>query len=278
MTYRLDEIDRRIIHALMDDARNTSAPMIADGLNVSAGTIRNRIDRLEEAGVIQGYTATIDFERAGGRLTSLYMCTVPAAERERLALAARSIPGVINVRVIMAGRRDLQVVAVGNDTEDLREIARSLSELDIRIEDEELVQTEIRSPYASFSPDETAESSGTTRLVTLGDGTDIFEVAVADGAPVVGTPLGELREDGTVPEQVVLTSIERDGTIAQPEDGTVIRADDVVTLIPRDVPEAEALNAFVRPDDAGDGDGGVDDDEADDGDADGTTEDAEIRT
>ncbi len=248
MTYRLDEIDRRIIHALMEDARNTSAPMIAEGLNVSAGTVRNRIDRIEEAGIIQGYTATIDFERAGGRLTSLYMCTVPAAERERLALAARSISGVINVRVLMAGRRDLQVVAVGNDTEDLREIARSLSELDIRIEDEELVQTEIRSPYASFGADGTDRSSGTTRLVTLGDGTDIFEVAVSDGAPVVDASLNELRADGTLPEQVVLTSIERDGTIVRPDDETVIRADDIVTLIPRDVPEEEALSAFLHPD------------------------------
>ncbi|MFT4882138.1 MAG: DNA-binding Lrp family transcriptional regulator, partial [Salinirussus sp.] len=135
MSYRLDEIDQRVIHALMADARNTTATSIAEGLNVSDETVRNRIKRLEEEGVIQGYTATVDFERAGGRLTSVYMCTVPAADREQLALAARSIPGVVNVRVLMAGRRDLQVVAVGEDTEDLRGIARSLSELDIQIED-----------------------------------------------------------------------------------------------------------------------------------------------
>jgi len=110
----------------MSDARNTSAPMIAEGLNVSAAaTVRNRIERLEEEGVIRGYTAIVDFEQADGRLTSVFMCTVPADERERLALAARSIPGVINVRVLMAGRRDLQVVAVGEETSDLREIARS---------------------------------------------------------------------------------------------------------------------------------------------------------
>ena len=249
MTYRLDEIDRRIVHALMEDARNTSAPMIAEDLNVSAGTVRNRIDRLEEAGVIQGYTATVDFERAGGRLTSLYMCTVPAAERERLAAAAQSIPGVINVRVLMAGRRDLQVVAVGNDTGDLREIARSLSELDIQIEDEELVQTEIRSSYGSFGPDDVSVSSRATGLVTLGDGTDVFEVAVSEAAPIVGTTLAAAREAGTIPEGVILISIERDGQVVQPADDTEIRADDVVTLIPRDVPESEALDGFLGAED-----------------------------
>lgn len=244
MTHHLDEIDRRIIHALMDDARNTSATMIAEGLNVSDGTIRNRIDRLEEEGVIQGYTATVDFERAGGRLTSLYMCTVPAAEREQLAVAAQAIPGVINVRVLMAGRRDLQVVAVGEDTGDLREIARSLSELDIQIEDEELVQTEIRSPYAPFLPDETSQPAEATDIVTLPDGSDVLEVAVSERGPIVGKSLDAARDESLLEPDVVVVSIERDGEIRQPTAETVISADDVVTLLPRGQPEEEILAAF----------------------------------
>jgi DNA-binding Lrp family transcriptional regulator len=245
MTYRLDEIDRRIIHALLSDARNTTATSIAEGLNVSGETVRNRIGRLEEAGVIQGYTATVDFERAGGRLTSVYMCTVPAAERERLALAARSIPGVINVRVLMAGRRDLQVVAVGEDTEDLRTTARSLSELDIRIEDEELVQTEIRSPYAPFAPDEDPQRSKPTDLVTLPDGTDVVEVAVSPGAPIVEESVVNAKNRGLLPEDAVLVSIERDGELIQPTGDTVVEADDVVTLLPRDDHRDEVLAAFL---------------------------------
>ncbi|MEF8779728.1 MAG: winged helix-turn-helix transcriptional regulator [Haloferacaceae archaeon] len=244
MTFRLDEIDRRIIHALMVDARNTSATEIAEGLNVSAGTVRNRIDRLEEEGVIQGYTATVDFERADGRLTSLYMCTVPAAERERLALAAQSIPGVVNVRILMAGRRDLQVVAVGEDTEDLREIARSLSELDIQIEDEELLQTEIRSPYAPFGPDESRSSQG-TNVVTLPDGTDVLEVAVSEDAQIAGESIARARERGLLSAGVVVVSIERDGEIVRPADGTVVEPDDVVTLLPRETSGEGVLDPFL---------------------------------
>jgi len=246
MSHRLDEIDRRIVHALMDDARNTSAPMIAEDLNVSAGTIRNRIDRLEEEGIIQGYTATIDFERAGGRLTSLYMCTVPAADRERLALAAQSIPGVVDVRVLMAGRRDLHVVAVGEDTEDLREIARSLSELDIRIEDEELVQTEIRSPYAPFGTDGTTRASGGTDIVTLPDGTDVVEVVVSTDAPVAGRSIREAREENVLASEAVVVSIERDGEILRPTDDTVLQTDDVVTILPRGASREPVLAAFLN--------------------------------
>lgn len=244
MTHRLDDIDRRIIHALMGDARNTSAPMIAEGLNASAGTIRNRIDRLEEEGIIQGYTATVDFERAGGRLTSIYMCTVPAADRERLALAAQSISGVINVRILMAGRRDLHVVAVGEDTEDLREIARSLSELDIQIEDEELLQTEIRSQYEPFGPDSSEEGT-VTDLVTLADGADVIEVVVSGDAPIVDHSLQAARDDGLLPEDPVLVSIERDGEILQPEGDVVIRAGDIVTILPRESNKEKIVHLFT---------------------------------
>jgi DNA-binding Lrp family transcriptional regulator len=232
----------------MDDARNTSAPMIAEDLNVSAGTIRNRIDRLEEEGVIQGYTATVDFEQADGRLTTLFMCTVPAAERERLALAAQSIPGVINVRVLMAGRRDLHVVAVGESTADLREIARSLSELDIQIEDEELVQTEIRCPYTPFGPDDASRPSGATGLVTLSDGTEVVEVTVSGSAPIVDTALGTAQDEGTLPPDVIVTSIERDGTIIRPDEDTVVESDDIVTLIPQESSQDDILAAFSASD------------------------------
>jgi DNA-binding Lrp family transcriptional regulator len=245
MSYRLDEIDQRVIHALMADARNTTATSIAEGLNVSDETVRNRIKRLEEEGVIQGYTATVDFERAGGRLTSVYMCTVPAADREQLALAARSIPGVVNVRVLMAGRRDLQVVAVGEDTEDLRGIARSLSELDIQIEDEELVQTEIRSPYGPFAPEEDPQQSEPADLVTLPDGTDVVEVAVSADAPVVGKSVVEIKAQELVAEDTLLVSMERDGELLQPAGDTVVEAGDVVTLLPRQTAREDVFTVFL---------------------------------
>ncbi|EMA58080.1 Lrp/AsnC family transcriptional regulator [Halorubrum lipolyticum] len=247
MTHHLDEIDRQIIHALMSDARNTSAPMIADGMNVSAGTIRNRIERLEEAGVIRGYTAIVDFEQAGGRLTSVFMCTVPADERERLALAARSIPGVINVRVLMAGRRDLQVVAVGEETSDLREIARAISGLDIRIEDEELLQTELHTPYSGFRSDE-ARDPVVTDTVTLADGTAVVEVCVTDDAPIVGHSPSEARDEGMLSTDVVVTSIERDGSIIHPVDDTAIRPNDVVTVLPKEASDEDVLGAFLADD------------------------------
>jgi len=39
MGYRLDQIDKRIIYRLVEDARRISAPDIADELDVSSGAI-----------------------------------------------------------------------------------------------------------------------------------------------------------------------------------------------------------------------------------------------
>ena len=227
MTVRLDDIDRQVIYALMEDARDTSAPMIAEGLDVSAGTIRNRIEQLEENGVIRGYTADIDFEQADGRLTSMYMCTVPAADRERLALAAQSIPGVINVRVLMAGRRDLHVVAVGESTEDLRNIARALSELDIQIEDEELLQTTVQSPYTPFGPD--SDEIVSSQPQTPIDRDRLIEVTVVKDAPITGLTLETASKEGYL-DDVAVISIQRDGGLVQPTKQTVFHPDDVVAL------------------------------------------------
>lgn len=250
MTHRLDEIDHQILHALMTDARNTSAPMIAEDLNVSAGTIRNRIERLEEEDVIRGYTAIIDFEQAGGRLTSVFMCTVPADERERLALAARSIPGVINVRVLMAGRRDLQVVAVGEKTSDLRKIARSLSGLDIQIEDEELLQTELHTPYTGFLPGDDQESA-VTDTVTLADGMSVVEVCVTEEAPIVGLSPDEAQDEGLLSPETVVISVEREGSIIHPPDETTLQPNDVVTVLPTEEADGNApLAPFLADDTA----------------------------
>lgn len=242
MSYELDDIDRQILHALMKDARHTSATELAAAVDVSDGTIHNRIDRLESEGIIRGYRAMINFERAG-YLTGIYLCTVPAADRERLAMAARSIARVVNVRVLMAGKRDLQVVAVGETTEDLRNIARELSALEITIEDEELLQTELLGPYEPFAPDGTDTLTDGVNTISLANGTDIFEVAVEADAPIAGHSLAEARDAGHLASDTTILLVEREAETIEPSQTTVIEAGDIVTFIPP-ADQQNALNPF----------------------------------
>jgi len=51
----MDDIDRRILDTLRRDAR-TPYTEIADDIGVSEGTVRNRVDSLVDAGVIERFT------------------------------------------------------------------------------------------------------------------------------------------------------------------------------------------------------------------------------
>lgn len=246
MDYRLDDIDRRILYDLMANARDTSAPAIADEVNVSPGTVRNRIHQLEENGIITGYRAEVDFERADGRLTNLYLCTVPVAERETLAQEAHAVPGVINVRELMTGRQNLHILAVGEDTEDLRRISRALSKLGIEIEDEDLVEGETTVPYAQFGPEEARSRYEPTDFISLTGDANVVDVTVQAGATIVGRTLAEAVDMGILDEETLVIAIERGDRVMTPHGSTTVQSDDIVTLLSRGGDTDDTLAAFVE--------------------------------
>ncbi|WP_076610494.1 Lrp/AsnC family transcriptional regulator [Natronorubrum thiooxidans] len=248
MDYRLDEIDRRIIYELMHDARNTSAPTIAEQVNVSPGTIRNRINQLEEHDIIRNYTAEIDFEQAEGHLTNLYVCNAPVSERKALAQEASAVPGVINVRQLMTGRRNLHVMAVGEDTKHLRRITRALSRLGIEIEDETLVESETHSPYTKFGPDEAISTSTTTDVISLAGDANVVDVTVQAAAPIVSNTLEEAVQNGILNDDSLVIAIERGDRVLTPHGTTVIQPDDIVTVLSRNGNTDHVLEAFVADD------------------------------
>ncbi|WP_049954609.1 Lrp/AsnC family transcriptional regulator [Halostagnicola larsenii] len=245
MDYRLDEIDRRIIYELMNDARNTSAPTIAAEVNVSAGTIRNRIAQLEAHSIISTYTAEIDFEQADGHLTNLYICNAPVSERNALAQEASGIPGVINVRQLMTGRRNLHIMAVGEDTAQLRRITRALSRLGIEIEDETLVESETHSPYSAFGPDEEASLSKVTDIISLAGEANVVDITVETEAPIVDHTLEEAVENAVLDADSLVIAIERDNRVLTPHGTTVIEPDDIVTVLSQRGDTDTVLDAFT---------------------------------
>lgn len=231
MGYRLDDIDKRIIHRLAEDARNTTAPDIADEVNVSAGTIRNRINELEKHGIIKGYHAHVDYEQGEGLLTDLFTCSTSVTDREKLAKQALQIPGVVNVREIMTGQEDLRVKAVGRGTEDLTRIAHAITELGIDIEDEELIQREYFQPYRPYGPEDTSETPSMTDFVTLSGDAEVAELTVADSAPVVDKTLAETKREGFLDDETLVITIERDGTVISPHGETTLRSGDIVSIL-----------------------------------------------
>lgn len=244
MDYRVDEIDKRILYYLARDARNTSATAIAEEVEVTPATIRNRIRQLEEHGILGGYHADIDYERIGGRVTYQFNCTVPVPERDRLAQAALEISGVVKVRELMTGHANLAVTAVGTDTDDVSRIASKLSGLGLEIEDEGVIEKEYYHPYHPFGPEDAPTGPSLTDFMGLAGGAEVIEFTVSEGAEVAGLTIEEAVGEGLLADEMLVVGIEREGEVLTPKGGTDIQPGDVVTLFSRTAIEKDALAVF----------------------------------
>lgn len=229
----LDDVDRAVLYFLSEDARHSSATDIAEHVRVSAQTVRNRIQQLEDEGVIEGYYTQIDFERADGLLRNLYMCTTATEDRAQKARQALQIPGVITVQEVMTGHNDLRITAVGADTDEISQIARAITDLGIDIEEEDLIRRVHVSPYRQYSPDAVPTGVEISDFLRLTGDAEIVELTVADGAPITGTTLREANASGLLDDESLVITVERDETAFTPRGDTEISAGDVVTILSR---------------------------------------------
>ncbi len=62
--YQIDNLDRKILLALMDNARVAYADL-AKQFSVSPGTIHVRVEKMKQAGIIKGTRVEIDAKRLG---------------------------------------------------------------------------------------------------------------------------------------------------------------------------------------------------------------------
>lgn len=62
--YQMDQLDRAILHALMDNARVPYAEL-AKKFEVSAGTIHVRVEKMKQANIITGTKVTINEKSLG---------------------------------------------------------------------------------------------------------------------------------------------------------------------------------------------------------------------
>lgn len=245
MSIEIDEIDEHILYYLSKDARHTSAPDIAEHVDVSAPTVRNRIRRLEDAGVIRGYHVDIEYQRVGGRLRNHYVCSTGNLDRQEMAQRVLDVPGVINVREIMSGRGDLRITVVGADTDDLTRIAQGITSLGIEIDDEDLIHREYFRAYAPFGPRDEASASPVTGVAGLAGDADVVEVIVREAAAIAGRTLKEANEIGLLPSDVLVVRINRDEGTITPTGETRIQEGDFVTIHSRSGVTDETLEAFT---------------------------------
>lgn len=98
-----DELDRKIVTALMANARSSFAE-IGTAVGLSSTAVKRRVDRLRETGVITGFTATVRPSALGWR-TEAYVevyCEGAAPPR-RLAEVVRNHPEIAAAMTVTGG-------------------------------------------------------------------------------------------------------------------------------------------------------------------------------
>ena len=92
----LNETDRKILKNLLEDARFSSR-QIAKKIGVSVGTVLSRIKKMEEKGLIKGYSAILDQEKLGYQLTVLTEITVSKGKLVEMEKEIAKNPNVCGV-------------------------------------------------------------------------------------------------------------------------------------------------------------------------------------
>lgn len=146
----IDDVDRAILHALQEDARNTSSGDIAERAGASDSTVRKRIQRLESDGIIKGYSAEVDYQQSGYPLRMLLFCTASIPERGGLVSEILAVDGVVSVQELVTGERNLLVTAVGESDGDITPVAQALLEMGLTVADEVLVRSHETTPFGRF--------------------------------------------------------------------------------------------------------------------------------
>jgi DNA-binding Lrp family transcriptional regulator len=118
----MDDLDRQLVGLLRGNARMPAAT-IARTLRVARGTVQNRIARLEQEGVIAGYTVRLAAPDDDRRITALMLIAVEGNNVEKVL---RSLRGDASVSTLHTtnGRWDI-IAELRADT--LEEFDRVLS-------------------------------------------------------------------------------------------------------------------------------------------------------
>ncbi|WP_281194255.1 Lrp/AsnC family transcriptional regulator [Halorubrum sp. F4] len=153
MTNReVDDVDKAILYALQEDARNVSSGDIAERTGTSDSTVRKRIQRLESDRVIKGYSANVDYQKSGYPLRMLLYCTASIPERGDLIPDILDLDGVVSVQELVTGEQNLLVTAVGETDGDITSVAQELLDMGLTVADEVLVRTHETTPFGEFDP------------------------------------------------------------------------------------------------------------------------------
>src|SRR5689334_5540833 len=118
----LDSINWKLLRLLQENARRSFSELGRE-VGLSSPAVAERVRRLEEAGIITGYHAAVNYEKVGLPLLALMRLSEVGDRGERVAALVRDIPEVIECHRV-----------TGSDSYVLKIVATSIAHLEALID------------------------------------------------------------------------------------------------------------------------------------------------
>lgn len=116
----LDSTDRAILRLLQEDGR-ASIRSVADRVHVSRANAYARINRLIDEGIIRGFTARVDHERAGQGASAYITLKIVQNSWRTVREQLLTLPGVAHIALV-SGDFDVLLLVHTPDNRSLREL------------------------------------------------------------------------------------------------------------------------------------------------------------
>lgn len=146
----IDDLDRQILQYLQEDGR-TSYVTLANELNVSEGTIRKRVRKLENNNIIQIVGVTDPYKIGLDTVAFIWL----KVERNMLESVIKNLRALIHIRylVITTGTHDIVAMAVLPDRNALVELlTKQLGQISGIVSSETSIVLEIHKQIYNWNP------------------------------------------------------------------------------------------------------------------------------
>lgn len=121
----IDDIDRRILKKLQDDAR-TSYAELGRRVGLTTPAVIERVRKLEDAGIILGYRADIDTAKVGRPITAFIRMSISGVDYSHIIEVAEESNEVLECHRGTGGDSFIMKVAVAS-VEHLQEVIDRLT-------------------------------------------------------------------------------------------------------------------------------------------------------
>jgi Lrp/AsnC family transcriptional regulator for asnA, asnC and gidA len=121
---RLDKTDHKILEIINKDAR-TPYRQISRDLDISVGTVHNRVDKLIKTGVIKKFAPIMDHRKLGYGLTSIIGVRVKGGKLENWENKKSFDTNVLGIYDV-TGEYDAFLIAKFKDTDELDKFIKDL--------------------------------------------------------------------------------------------------------------------------------------------------------